>query len=78
MTKYTQEQVDAAHELPLRKDVRWIHMTPLFPGKIIEETKREPGDEAAGKWAAVDLENEDAAAQVVECHNEWLAERSQE
>lgn len=72
MSKYTQEQVDAVHKLPLRQDVPWIDMSFMFPGKIFEEVKREPGDEAAGKWACVDMEHAECAAQIVECHNEWL------
>ena len=43
---YTAEQIEAIHELPLRKNVRWLDLSFMFPGKIIEEMKREWGDEA--------------------------------
>jgi len=69
---YTAEQIEAIHELPLRKNVRWLDLSFMFPGKIIEEMKREWGDEAENKWACVDLEDAECAARVVEAHNEWL------
>lgn len=80
MPEYTQDQIDAIHELPLRKDVRWIDMSFMFPGKVIEETKRtfdpeNPADPATGKWAAIDLETAECAAKVVDAHNSWLDEQ---
>lgn len=68
---YTDELIEAIHKLPLRKDVRWIDMSRIIPGKIIEEKKRTDG-EAQGKWVGVDLECPECAAAVVAVHNEWL------
>lgn len=68
----TQEKIDAVHELPLRTEVKWVDMSFLFPGKVIELAKRKPGEKAAGKWAGVDLDSAELAAEVVRIHNEWL------
>lgn len=68
----TQDQIDAIHELPLRRDVRWLDMSWLDPGIVIEETKRPMGVEGERKWGAVNLSDPELAAQVVKIHNEWL------
>lgn len=82
---YTQDQIDAVHELPLRKDVRWIDLSWLFPEKpvIIEETKRPfndvyPGDPATGKFGAIEMCDAECAAAVVACHNEWLEQQQKQ
>ncbi len=68
------ELIDLIHKLPLRQEVRWLDLSFLFPGKVIEQIKRKPGEEAEGKWAAVDLDSAAMAAEVVRIHNEWLEE----
>ncbi len=73
---YTQEEiVEAVHQLPLRREVKWIDMSFLLPGKVIEQMKRKPGEKAAGNWACVDLDSAELAAEVVRIHNEWLEEK---
>lgn len=75
---YTEDQVQAVHQLPLRRDVRWIDMSRVAPGVIMEADKRQfdpdnPADPAVGKWASVNVRSAELAAMIVECHNEWLA-----
>lgn len=65
----TQEQIDALKELPLKWEVRWIHLKDLFPGKVIEEEKNEDLDY---KFGAVDMQNPDLADEIVRVHNKAI------
>ncbi len=72
--EFTQEQYDAVHELPLRRDVRWTTLPGVTPGIVIEAEKRAGTDaEAPRKFGAVDMGTQEAADTIARCHNEWLA-----
>lgn len=58
----------AIRTLPLRQDVRWIDLPFLFPGRVIEATR----NPALGLFGAIDLQDAELAARVVELHNASL------
>lgn len=66
------EKLEAIHALPLRKNVRWIDLSYLYPGLISEAEKSPAGTEAEFKFASVNLEDSLIAAEVVKLHNEHL------
>lgn len=57
-------------KLPLRQNVRWIDLSFLFPGRVVEAVRRESGVDGEGKFGACDLGSPEVAAKVVEYHNE--------
>lgn len=64
----TQKELDACKLLPLRQNVKWVDLSFLFPGIIIEEER----DPKHGKFNSVDLENTELAAMLVKTHNESI------
>lgn len=63
------EKIEALKELPLKWEVRWIHLKDLFPGKVIEEEKNEDLDH---KFGAVDMKDPRLADEIVRVHNEAI------
>jgi len=64
----TASELEALKLVPLRQDVPWIDLSLLFPGTICENIK----NPEHGKFGAVDLGSAEAAARIVELHNQTL------
>jgi hypothetical protein len=64
------EICEALSLVPLRQDVKWVDLSFLFPGRIVEDVR----NPQTGKFGAVDFGDADAAAHIVELHNARLGE----